>query len=99
MAIIRTKQRLREIMFLNERLVDLFLIIRNGPLSWSAKECKLNYAYTLKLLEIWEGMGLVKKNKVGFRYNIIYTEKGEKLFDYLGAIRSYMKRCDIQWTR
>lgn len=95
--VLKIGRRLSENMFLNEKLVDLYLSITLGPLNYICKKVDVNYSHAIQILNIWESMGLVVKNKAGYRYNIFYTAKGKTLCDYLGKLRIYLKRSNVQW--
>lgn len=95
--VIKVGERFRKNMFCNEKVVDLFLVLQRGPLLQTTKDVDVNYSYAIKLLKIWESMGLIILNKAGFRYNIFYTAKGKRLSDHLLRLRTYLKRSKIQW--
>ena len=96
--VMKIGRRLARNMFLNEKLVDLYLNITSGPLNYVCNTLKLNYSHSIDLLNIWEDMGLLIKNKSGYRYNLFYTAKGKALCDYLIKMRLYLKRTGIQWA-
>jgi molybdenum-dependent DNA-binding transcriptional regulator ModE len=96
-VVLKIGRRLSENMFLNEKLVDLYLNITLGPLNYVCKKVDINYSHAIEILNIWESMNLVVKNKAGYRYNIFYTAKGKTLFDYLSKLRTYLKRSNVQW--
>jgi predicted transcriptional regulator len=95
--VLRIGDRLSKILFCNERTIDLYLTLNTGPLLQVTKRLAMNYSHALKLLALWESMGLVIKNKAGFRYNIFYTAKGTRLYDYLLKMKTYLRRSKIQW--
>jgi len=96
--VVKVGRRLATNIFLNEKLIDLYLSITSGPLNYVCKIKKLNYSHAISILNIWESMGLVVKNKSGYRYNIFYTQKGRVLADSLGKMKVYMKRNKLQWV-
>jgi predicted transcriptional regulator len=95
--VVKIGRRLSKNMFLNEKLVDLYLNITSGPLNYVCTKLDLNYSHALEILNIWESMGLIVKNKSGYRYNLFYTSKGKSLVEYLSRVRIYLKRTGIQW--
>ena len=96
--IYRVGKKLSSNMFLNEKSVDLFLSITDGPLNAVCKQVGSNYSHAIKLLNIWVEMGLLVKNKSGYRYNLFYTARGKLLCDHLNKIKAYMKRSQVQWA-
>jgi predicted transcriptional regulator len=95
--VMRVGNRLSKIMFCNEKIVNLYLLVSQGPLLQITRSIDLNYSHALKLLKIWESMGLIIRNKAGFRYNIFYTGKGRRLSDNLLRMKIYLRRSKIQW--
>lgn len=95
--VIKIGTRLREIMFLNERLVDLYLDLPRDSLREVSKNMGMSYTHALKMLKIWVSMGLVTDRKVGMKYNIFYTDKGLKIALELRRMRKIMKMSKIQW--
>jgi hypothetical protein len=95
--VMRIKARFSEKMFLNEKIVDLYLAIRNGSLYWVCKEVNVTYAYAHRMLMIWEDLGLIYKRKTGIRYNILYTDKGQRVYDNLFKTKFVLKRGKVQW--
>jgi predicted transcriptional regulator len=85
-------------MFLNQKLVDLYLDITTGPLNYVCNNLDINYSHAIGVLNMWEAMGLIIKNKSGYRYNIFYTYKGQRLADFLTKTRVFLKRNSIQWV-
>lgn len=96
--IYRVGKKLSSNMFLNQKNIDLFLYITDGPLNAICNEIGSNYSHALKLLNIWVEMGLLVKNKSGYRYNLFYTARGKLLYDHLTKIKIYMRRSGIQWS-
>jgi hypothetical protein len=95
--VLRMGRRLEGIMFMNTRVVDLYLGITTGPLNRVCNLTKFNYSHALHLINMWDSMGLIKLNKSGFRYNIFYTSRGSLLADNLRVMKKYLMRAKIQW--
>jgi hypothetical protein len=95
--VLRIRDRQSKILFCNEKLVDLFLLIPRAPLLRVCQGIDMNYVHALKLLKIWASLDLLVLNKAGHRYNIFYTEKGKRLAEQLDHLRRYMRRAKIQW--
>jgi len=89
--------RLSRTMFCNEKIVDLYLAIQEGPLSYVSKKVDMNYSHALKLLRIWESFELIELNKAGMRYNIFYTYKGKRIADLLDKVKRALKKANVQW--
>jgi len=96
--IVRVGNKLAISMFLNEKLTDLYLSITSGPLNYVCGKLDMNYSHAINLINIWESMGLIIKNKSGYRYNMFYTPRGKTLFDYLTKLKAYLKRSNVQWV-
>jgi predicted transcriptional regulator len=95
--VMRIKARFSEKMFLNEKIVDLYIEIRNGSLYWVCKQVGVNYAYAHKMVSIWENLGLIYKRKTSMKYNILYTDKGQRVYENLLKTKLVLKRGKIQW--
>lgn len=95
--VIRLGSRLKENMFVNQKNIDLYLELTNGPLNYVCKKLGINYSHSLHLIRLWENKGLIILNKSGFRYNMFYTAKGKRLEEALIKIRRMLKRMNIQW--
>jgi predicted transcriptional regulator len=95
--VIRVGKRLSRIMFCNEKLVDLFLLIPRAPLHRICKTININYSHALKILNIWASLDLLVKNKAGNRYNIFYTPKGKRISEELEVLKKLLRRNKIQW--
>jgi predicted transcriptional regulator len=95
--VVKIGTRFSKNVFMNEKMVDLYLNITSGPLNYVCNKLGLSYSHSLKVIDIWESMELIVKNKAGYRYNIFYTAKGKTLSDGLSKIKTYLKRGKIQW--
>jgi hypothetical protein len=95
--VMRIGARLSKIMFCNEKLVDLFLLIPRAPLLRVSNRVDLTYSHAWKMMKLWDSMGLIVMNKAGYRYNIFYTERGKRLAEQLTNLRRYLKRAKIQF--
>jgi len=96
--IYRVGRRLSSNMFLNQKNIDLFCNITKGPLNAICNEVDSNYSHAIKLLNIWVEMGLLVRNKSGYRYNLFYTSRGKLLAEHLNKMKAYMRRSGIQWS-
>lgn len=96
--VIRITQRQNRIMFLNERLTDLYLYLPRGPLAEACSLSGVAYTHGLKMINYWASMGLIMKNKSGQQYNFFYTAKGNRLAEDLLKLKTVLKRNKIQWA-
>jgi molybdenum-dependent DNA-binding transcriptional regulator ModE len=95
--VIRIGQKMEKSIFVNEKVIELFLIITRGPLNQLCKTVDMSYAHGFKMMNIWESMGLIEKNKAGYRYNIFYTLRGQRLADEFKVVKGILKRYGVQF--
>lgn len=89
----------REIMFVNEKLVNLYVILEDGSLSECAQIAHVTYAHAHKIVKLWSRLGLLYLNKSGRRYNVIYSVYGKRIQMLLEELSGVLKEGDIQFTK
>ena len=90
--------KLEDIMFINTRLIALYLDIEKYSLHQASNKLGMTYAYANKVLKIWAKKGLVYMNKSGRRYDIVFTPRGKRLAIAFTEMRKILKEEGIQYN-
>lgn len=90
--------RAKRIMFLNEKISNLFLVIENANLSRTSDSVSVNYLQARGYVSYWDGLKLIKINKSTGQYRITYTAKGRKVADVLIAAKTILQNSGIQFS-
>jgi hypothetical protein len=89
------------IMFLNERVVSLFLVIGTYNVHQASLVVGFNYLQSRKYVKYWEELGLIRLNKKkgDKSYHINYTAKGQRIVDVLLAAKTVLQNQGIQFKK
>ncbi|MCK4252633.1 hypothetical protein KAX97_14385 [candidate division WOR-3 bacterium] len=85
-------------MFLNVRVVNLFLVIEGHSLRESARMVDFHYLQSHKYLFYWEELGLVRIKKVKKSFQVKYTAKGKRVSDTLLASKIVLQNLGVQFV-
>lgn len=95
---VKIGSRLPKTMFLNERVVNLFLIIEGQSLSEASKMVGINYLQSRRYLFYWEYLTLVNIRRMKKSFNIIHTAKGKRVHDALIASKTVLQNLGVQFV-
>jgi len=84
-------------MFLNEKVVNLFLVIEGQTLSEACKMANIHYIQGRRYLYYWKNLGLVNMRKPNKSFKIIYTSKGRKVSEALVVSKVILQNNGIQF--
>jgi hypothetical protein len=87
-----------EILFLNEKLVSLYINLEKESLFQCSIIAGLTYSHAYNVTKIWEKLGLLYMNKSGRRYNIIFTAYGKRLQYYLCETVRVLQDGNVQFA-
>lgn len=89
---------LKSRMFLNEKLVNLYLMLENESVNRSAYLCSISYSYAFRVYHIWIDMKLIMPRKSGKKWKTVYTTTGKRIFDVLTATRIVFQNTGVQFV-
>jgi len=90
--------RAKRIMFLNEKISNLFLVIENSNLSQTSDSVSVNYLQARGYVSYWGSLKLIKIVKRNRQYHITYTAKGRKIADVLIAAKTILQNTGTQFS-
>lgn len=90
--------RAKQIMFLNEKISNLFLVIENANLSRTSDSVSVNYLQARGYVSYWGSLNLIKIDKRTGQYRITYTSKGRKIADVLIAAKTILQNSGVQFV-
>lgn len=88
----------RNTMFLNVKVVNLFLTIEGHSLRQAAKMADFHYLQSRKYLFYWKDLDLVRMKKKDKSFEIKYTAKGKKVYDALLASKVILQNLGVQFV-
>lgn len=89
---------IRSRMFLNEKLVNLYLMLENESINRSAYLCNMTYSHAFRLYHIWMDMKLIAPRKSGRKWKTSYTATGRRIFEVLTAARIVLQNTGVQFV-